>query len=94
MKTRLGAMPAAMTASISLSEDSLPAVMREPTSDAKGKDMAITEGMAYMSNSTTSLRGAFLERMSSAMRRIWFTKKTAKKKRKQTTKPKRNSRET
>jgi hypothetical protein len=41
------------------------------------------DGKAKIINFTTSKKGAFFERTSSAINKIWFTKKTRKKNRKE-----------
>jgi hypothetical protein len=67
-------------------------VIRVPVRQAKGEAMAITEGREYRSKSATWGRGTRLERISRAISKSWFTKKTKKKKRKHTKNAKKISR--
>ena len=54
--------------------------MRKPTRVANGADWAITMGSEYVMRRITLKTGTCFLRMFSATRRIWFTKKTMKKK--------------
>jgi hypothetical protein len=65
--------------------------MSAPTSDEKGKAMATMNGKEYTMSSRTLPKGTFLDSISSASSRRWFTKKMKKKKRNATTKEKKNS---
>jgi hypothetical protein len=66
-------------------------VIRVPTMEAKGADMAIIEGMEYSTRRATWPKGTCLVKISWAKRRSWFTKKIKKKKRKDTKKENRVS---
>jgi hypothetical protein len=59
-------------------------VIRVPTKEAKGADIATTEGREKRTNRATCRRGTFLVKISWAISSSWFTKKTKKKKRKAT----------
>jgi hypothetical protein len=66
-------------------------VIKVPERDAKGAARAITEGREYSTNRETRWRGTLFESICWAIKRIWFTKKIIKKKRKHTRKVKRAS---
>ena len=74
-------LPLARITIISLSVIMRPRHIRNPTRVAKGADWATMNGREYPMSRTTSMRGTRFFSTSSAIKRIWFTKKTIKKKR-------------
>ena len=89
-----GGTPREPKARSSLSEESLPTAIRAPTRDPKGNEKAMTMGREKTIRRSTSQKGTFLEKISSAMTRIWLMKNRKKKKRNATTKEMRYSRPT
>ncbi len=84
-------IPEACIARTSLSEDILPIDINPPTRDAKGNAKAIIAGKEYIIIRETFLKDTFFERISSAIRSSWLTKKIKKKKRNATAKENINS---
>jgi hypothetical protein len=76
--------PEASITRISLSLVILPTVIRVPTRDAKGADIAIIEGMEKSMSKATWGKGTCLVRISCARSNNWFTKNIKKKKRNET----------
>jgi hypothetical protein len=83
--------PDACMASISLSELKRPTAISAPTRLAKGKEKLTMEGREKKISLRTWPKGTLFERISSAIRIIWLTKKMKKKKRKATKNEKRYS---
>jgi hypothetical protein len=76
---------------ISLSLESRPTVIKVPTREAKGADIAITEGRENSTKRATCPNGTCLDKISCAIKRSWLTKKIKKKNRNEIKKEKKVS---